>query len=89
MSEEIDPFGSVCREKQMSINFDFLLKCIDGAHAALSKRTNTWQERAREVPVRAAAARDALKVIIRTPAIRAWLLENDPKALRQCEEVFE
>jgi hypothetical protein len=30
----------------------------------------------------------ALNVIVKTPAIRAWLLAKDPKALEQCEDAL-
>jgi hypothetical protein len=33
--------------------------------------------------------RAALMVIVLTPHIRAWLEENDPKALQQCREALD
>ena len=32
---------------------------------------------------------NALRVLVSTPAIRAWLQANDPKALEQAERVWQ
>lgn len=97
-SEEtvISPSDKERQLTQMGINFDFLLNCINIAHAALSKRTTTWQERATtwqeratQVVSRAKAAAAVLHTITHTPHIIAYLQEQDPQALHQCEEVFK
>jgi hypothetical protein len=51
MSLDLDPDGPARREKQMSINFNFLLEHMDAIHQALCGKQEhaafrTWQRRA-------------------------------------------